>query len=88
MHITLPSNLVIKIDERKIRESLADSFFVTPFIKEWVRDNRTDRQGTPNGVGPNEALRIYLETHNSIDKAQRNKAIKLGNEMIEEQLGK
>lgn len=88
LHITLPSNLVIKIDERKIRESLGDSFFVTPFIKEWVRDNRTDRQGTPNGVGPNEALRIYLETHNSIDKAQRNKAIKLGNEMIEEQLGK
>mgnify|MGYP003317641023 CR=1 FL=1 len=55
---------------------------------DWVRDNRPHRQTTPNGVGPNEALRIYLETHDSIDKAQRNKAIKLGNEMIEQELGK
>ena len=88
LHLTLPSDLVSKIDERKIRESLASSFFVTPFIKEWIRDNRTNRKATPNGMGPNEALRIYLETHNSIGKAQRNKAIRLGNEMIEEQLGK
>ncbi len=88
LHLTLPSDLASKIDERKIRESLDGAFFITPFIKEWVRENRPNRQAAPNGVGPNEALRIYLETHNSLEIPERKRALKLGNEMIEKELGK
>mgnify|MGYP000504141271 CR=1 FL=1 len=86
LHITLPNDLVSKLDERKIRTSLTGAFFVTPFIKEWAKKNKTTRLATSNSITPNEALKIYLETHGGIDRAEKNKALKLGKEMIEQQL--
>jgi exonuclease SbcD len=86
LHITLPNDLVSKLDERKIRASLTEAFFVTPFIKEWAKKSQTTRLATSNSITPNEALKIYLETHGAIDRGEKNNALKLGKEMIEQQL--
>ena len=63
MRITMPQEVEAQLRESEVREALSEAHFVAPIVRDVTRERRT-RLGatTVEGLSPQEALRLYLET--------------------------
>ena len=63
MRITMPQEVEAQLREGEVREALSEAHFVAPIVRDVTRERRT-RLGatTVEGLSPQEALRLYLET--------------------------
>ena len=61
--ITMPQEVEAQLRENEVRDALASAHFVAPIVRDVTRERRT-RLGatTVEGLSPQEALRLYLET--------------------------
>ena len=64
--ITMPQEVEAQLRENEVRDALASAHFVAPIVRDVTRERRT-RLGatTVEGLSPQEALRLYLETTNA-----------------------
>jgi exonuclease SbcD len=83
LHITIPAELVKRLDERAMRGALADAHFIAPITREVLRDRRPRLGTAAKGITPEEALRWYLENRESLDPDARQRALERGIELIE-----
>ena len=63
VRITMPQEVEAQLRESEVREALSEAHFVAPIVRDVTRERRT-RLGatTVEGLSPQEALRLYLET--------------------------
>ena len=83
LHITIPAELVKRLDERSIRAALADAHFIAPVTREVLRDRRPRLGTAAKGIAPEEALRWYLENRETLDPDARQRALERGIELIQ-----
>ncbi len=73
VHITMPQEVEAQLRESEVREALSEARYVAPIVREVTRERRTRLGATPvEGLSPQEALRLYLETRNDVsaDRAE------------------
>ena len=64
--ITMPQEVEAQLRENEVREALASAHFVAPIVRDVTRERRTRLGGASvEGLSPQEALRLYLETTNA-----------------------
>ena len=65
VRVSMPQAVEAQLREEEVRNALEAAHFVTPIVREVVRDRRTRLGNTPvEDLSPRDALRIYLETTN------------------------
>jgi len=61
--VTMPQEAEARLREDEVRNALTTARFVTPIIRDVLREHRTRLGSDPvEGLSPQEALRLYLET--------------------------
>ena len=64
--ITMPQEVEAQLRENEVRDALASAHFVAPIVRDVTRERRTRLGGASvEGLSPQEALRLYLETTNA-----------------------
>ena len=63
VRVTMPQEVEAQLRESEVRSALSEAHFVAPIVRDVTRERRT-RLGTTTveGLSPQEALRLYLET--------------------------
>ena len=63
--VTMPQEVEARLREDEVRNALPETQFVTPIVRDVLREHRTRLGSIPvEGLSPQEALRLYLETAN------------------------
>ena len=66
VRITMPQEVEAQLRENEVRDALASAHFVAPIVRDVTRERRTRLGGASvEGLSPQEALRLYLETTNA-----------------------
>ncbi len=85
VHVTVPSALAGRVNERAIRDALAGAHSIAA-VSRFVVQTRQPRIGTDaRGITPQEALQRYLGGRTDLDEATRRQAIEWGNELVAEE---
>ena len=65
LRVTMPQEVETQLREGEVRSALSAAHFVAPIVRDVTRERRTRLGTTPvEGISPQEALRLYLETTN------------------------
>ena len=65
VRVTMPQEVEAQLRENEVRAALSSAHFVAPIVRDVTRERRTRLGATPvEGISPQEALRLYLETTN------------------------
>ena len=65
VRITMPQEVEAQLRESEVRAALSEAHYIAPIVRDVTRERRT-RLGTASveGLSPQEALRLYLDTAN------------------------
>jgi exonuclease SbcD len=77
--------LMSRLDMRQIRQSLTTAHLTAGIKKEVIQTHRTRLGRTARGIAPDQALRWYLEQHDSIDSKVKLQVLNRGLELISEE---
>ena len=88
VRVTLPSELAPMLDDRTVRDALRGAHAVAGITREVVRERRTRLSRGAQGLDPREALRLFLESRETLSEAARKQAMERGVDLIEEEMGK
>ena len=84
--VTMPQEVEARLREDEVRNALATAQFVTPIVRDVLREHRTRLGSVPvEGLSPQEALRLYLETAN-VPQERANLLLSYGENLINEEM--
>ena len=84
--VTMPQEVEARLREDEVRNALTTAHFVTPIIRDVQRDRRTRLGTVPvEGLSPQDALRLYLETAN-VPQERAKLLLSYGENLINEEM--
>ena len=86
LHVTVPAELLPRLEDGAVREALGAAHIAAPITREVLRERRPRLGGAAQGISPQEALRWYLDSRTSLDLETRRQAQEQGAELIQAEL--
>ena len=86
LRISIPEELLPRLDEVAVREALGTAHIAAPITREVLRERRPRLGAAAQGIAPQETLRWYLDSRTSLDPETRRQAQEQGAELIQAEL--
>ncbi|MDE2901030.1 MAG: exonuclease SbcCD subunit D [Chloroflexota bacterium] len=85
VHVTVPSPLAGRVNERAIRDALASAHSVAAVSRQVVHERRPRIGSDASGITPQQALERYLGGRADLDDTTRKRALEWGTELVAEE---
>ena len=86
VHITIASTLASRINEKVIREALADAHSIAAISREVIHDKMPRLGSAAQGMSPQQALQWYLDSRSDLDESASQQALAWGTGLITEEM--
>lgn len=84
VHVTAPSSLAGRVNERAIRDALSGAHSIAAVSREVIQERRPRIGHDARGITPQQALERYLEGRADLDEETRHRALERGRELVAE----
>ena len=85
VHVTVPSALAGRVNERAIRDALVGAHSVAAVSRDVVHERRPRIGADARGITPQQALERYIAGRTDLDDATRQRALEWGTELVAEE---
>jgi exonuclease SbcD len=86
LRISIPEELLPRLDDAAVREALSAAHIAAPITREVLRERRPRLGAAAQGISPQEALHWYLDNRTSLAPETRRQAQEQGTELIQAEL--
>ena len=88
IHITISSTLASRINEKLIREALAEAHSIAAISREVIHDRMPRLGSAAQSMSPQEALQWYLDSRGDLDEKATKQALAWGTDLVTEEMAR